>query len=118
VIDLGDLGADVRIADSGVGGADAATVNGTSLDETFTLSDLMVAVGGEVVRFDANLEMLTANGLDGKDSFTVTGSVGTKFHIDGGDPTTTPGDSLTYDAVGLDLIGGAVLITPGRQQVT
>src|SRR4029078_10065000 len=61
-----------------------------------------VSSGGEVVSYDANLELVKVFGLDDGDSFAVTPSSTTAFDLHGGDPVppTAMGDSLSVDPTG------------------
>lgn len=102
------------------GGDDTATVNGANVSDTFVITPTSLTRAGEVVEFNANLEVLNANGFAVADHFDVTPSAGTAFNIDGGDPTTRPGDSLTYRGAGTLTItgpGAGIISAPGVQDV-
>ncbi|MHC4879004.1 MAG: beta strand repeat-containing protein, partial [Planctomycetota bacterium] len=79
----------------GVGGEDTVTVVGNETDETFTVSDSAVVVGGQTVNFTA--EALIVDGQQGSDTFNVTAGA-IAISIDGGDPVGGIGDSLNISA--------------------
>lgn len=98
----------VTIHDTGAVGTDLAIVNGTANPDRFRI-DTAVRLGTELVNFDATLERLRVNGLDGADRFDVVPSVATAIEIDGGNPgfgslssiLTGPGDAIFLDITGV-----------------
>ena len=95
-IAINTLNGAVTIDDSGAAGMDAAIVTGTTGDDAFEISGSQVTLGVKAVNYDSALEQLNIAGSDGEDSFQVAPTTVTLIHIDGGDPSSLPGDTLTY----------------------
>ena len=119
----GDLGDDTLVWNDGDGsdlmeggaGTDTVQVNGGTADETFTTGP-----DGDRVTFSrstgknftldiGSTETLILNGNAGADTVTVAPSKTTAFLVNGGDPTTAPGDALAVNVAG---VTGSTLATP------
>lgn len=113
----------ITLSDTGTSGTDATTIDGTAVVDAFVVSATGVTLAGENVVYDGNLESVTVNGLDGADTFDVTGSASTAFTINGGDPGASPGDALTYTGTGTATLtfngpGNGTISETGLQPVT
>jgi len=107
---MGGLTGAVTISDTGTSGTDTATISGTSDADAFDITASAVVLGSKQVNYSSSLESLGVQGGTGADSFAVTPSTVTVIAINGGDPTTWVGDSLTYRGKG-SASGGTITQT-------
>ena len=87
---------------TGAGGDDALVVDdstrATGQNYVASPGALDRSAGAGDVAFAASTEKVEVRGGSGADSFDVTPSADTVFDLRGNDPTTVPGDTLTYRA--------------------
>lgn len=77
VIQFGRLEGSVTVSDTGSDDAtDTAEILGTAADDTMTLSEGQISLGGEIVYFEA-LEDMSIDGGDGEDAVSVEGELST-----------------------------------------
>jgi uncharacterized repeat protein (TIGR01451 family) len=104
----------VNVDQSANSGAETVTASGSSFSETGALPIQATTIDSTVT----NLYLTTGAG---NDTFNVTAPVsgGTIIHVDGGLPTTPPGDTLNYDATGAPIltVGPSSITATGRQIV-
>src|SRR5262249_11676738 len=97
-------GQTVNLNDTGPSGTDSATITGRAGSSDFTIDDTHTVEGTNVVTYGASLESLTVNGGpagdNGQDNFSVVPSASTKITVDGGNPTSLPGDRLSLNLAG------------------
>jgi len=115
---------------SGGDGADTQVVNGAGAGDVFDIAPAGQGTRGvsgflfrrtNLVPFDVNadgVETLTVNGLDGADTVTTVGLPGVVQNLDGGVPTTFPGDALTVTGFVGDLSTTPVVTLPGAGNIT
>ncbi len=97
-VQLGNLGGAVDVQDqAGEGTADQLTIVGTSGADSLSVDASNTSSGSETVTYGAELEDLSVEGGVGDDSFEVTPSSTATINIFGGDPTTSPGDTLSFN---------------------
>jgi Ca2+-binding RTX toxin-like protein len=98
-IQVGSLGGQVDIDDQAAAGTDELNVAGTAGDDTVSVdASQIVANTTQIITYTGELETVNVDGGDGADAFDVTPSTTAAIDILGGDPTMSPGDSLTYNA--------------------
>ncbi|MCM2371003.1 tail fiber protein [Aporhodopirellula aestuarii] len=119
---FGRLIGGVEIDDT-IGGMDNATLVATDANETLTIDGANGFVDnttlGEIVQFSTTLEDLSVEGGLGNDTVNITASGATTIHLDGGDPTNLPGDTLNLDAMNSGLnLNGNVLTVDGMQPIS
>ena len=93
----GASGTIVNNSFSGNETADVA-IQGTDSDDTFTVNATSVSDGTTTTTIDGTVGLLAVGTLDGADTVNITASPDTEFLINGGDPSTMPGDTLNLDA--------------------
>jgi hypothetical protein len=109
---VGGTANDTFNASLGGGGVPSGTFNldgGTGTDSfigTGTVGQDILDVSGTGLTGSATIgltavEKLTLNTLGGDDVINLTPTTGVNFTLDGGDPTTAPGDTLNVDVTGL-----------------
>jgi Ca2+-binding RTX toxin-like protein len=94
--------------------------DGGSTGRTWTIDSSSVNDGPPIGYSGAS--QLTVNGGSGADTFDVKASPSTKYTIDGGDPSSSPGDTLNYDDEGRGAGGNTTppsgnITSPGVQDV-
>jgi hypothetical protein len=116
----GQAGDVVTVSDTGNATGKQVTIDGGSVSST--TSGSFFAAGGSLAY--GGVANLTVLGGSGNDTFDVTPATapGTVISVDGGDPTTPPGDTLIYEANGgatSDVIIGGVhhIQQPGKEDV-
>ena len=113
-----NLGAAALVKADGLGGADTLVVNGTALNDTFSVDAAgRVSLNARLVVGTASIETLTLEGLAGDDLFTLvpalSASVFTTMNFNGGSQASGTGDRIV-------LVGtaGADAITVSGQSVS
>jgi hypothetical protein len=101
-----------NLAVDGLAGDDTLTVNGTTAVNAFTINGTQILIATmQGIDSYAGFAAVTANGLEGSDTFSVTAS-GVAVQVNGGDPTgVLPGDALNIN----DPVGEAIVFTPGPE---
>jgi hypothetical protein len=95
--------------------------DGSASGKSWTIDSAAVADGHAPVPY-SGASALSVNGGSGADAFAVKASPTTKVTIDGADPASAPGDTLTYDNEGRPVSGDTTapdgtISSPGVQDV-
>jgi hypothetical protein len=99
-------------------GNDTMTLSGTSVSTAYTLTAASAARDPTSIGF-SNLGNVNVKAGDQADVFNVTASPTTAFFLDGGPPSTTPGDALNLDAGGSAVtVGSGTYTVQGDKPVT
>ena len=96
------VNSDLFVTDAGGGGSLVVDDSADATGRTVTISATQITgASNGAINFGAGVTALTFNGGTGADTFAVTPNATATLAINGGLPTTCPGDILTVDLAGV-----------------